>query len=159
MNKKGFITVNVVLWSVVLIPVFLFVAIEFPYFVYERSRLKGITDNMASSAVTILEEELIAEGILKIDENGAKDMADTVLKRSLLLNDDYTPTQRSNLSERPTIDVRIYNDIPEGGIVEYGVFLQNPTVIIKAEYEIKGLIFRGLTVPMKILSSAQAQFN
>lgn len=163
LNNKGFMSIHAILWIVVLFPLLMFVTIDLNYFIHEDFRLKAITDNACSSAITMLNEEKIKEGILEVNQQEAEEIVKKILKKDLVLNEDMSPTIYSNLNETPNINVQVYNNVPPSGMevnTPAGkVTLKKTSVIVYAEYPVKGLFFKNLTVTIKKLSVSQVQFR
>lgn len=162
-NKKGFISIYMILWLAVLIPFFLFFFMDFTHYVAEHIHLKSITDNASASAVTQLNQELIKYGTLEIDSEKAKDVAKSIIVKSLNLNDNYSIKNEKNvLSEAPTIDIQIVNSYSESGLEHTTplgtVKTYKPSVIIYAEYPVRGLFF-GKVVNVKKVGVSQVQFR
>ncbi|PLS15027.1 cobalt ABC transporter permease [Bacillus sp. M6-12] len=162
-NKKGFVSIYMILWMAVLIPILYFTFIDVSHYVYEKGHLKSVTDNASASAVTQIKEDLVPQGILEIDEASAEKVAMDILKHDLLLNDDLTPKENSVLKSKPTIQVNIVNITSESGFdfdTPAGkVKIYKPSVVIYAEYPVKGLFYYKSGVMMKTVGVSQVQFK
>jgi hypothetical protein len=161
-NKKGFISIYMILWMAVLIPILMFVFVDVSHYVYEGIHLKAVTDNASASAITQIKEDLVPQGILEIDEIPAENIALQVIKHDLLLNEDLTPKENSSLKEKPTIQVHIVNVTSETGFdfeTPIGIVkIYKPSVVIYAEYPVKGLFYNNGVVLQKV-GVSQVQFK
>lgn len=162
-NKKGFISIYTILWIIVLLPLLMFVTIDFTHFMHVNNQLKNLTDNLSASAVTLLDEDEIPKGILTVKESDAEDMVNKMLKDELKLKDDLTPTDKSILRSAPDVEVKVVNEVPSAGIdvsLETGdiVNVKNPSVIVSVDYPIRGLFYNKLTIHYKKIGTSQVQF-
>jgi hypothetical protein len=161
-DKRGFISIYMILWMSVLIPFLLFVFIDVSHYVYEGIHLKAITDNAAASAVTRIKEDLVSEGVLEIDENQAEEVALNIIRNDLHLKNDFTPKSNSLLKEKPKIEVYVLNitskdgydfETPAGTVKIY-----NPSVVVYGKYPVKGLFYNNGVVIQRV-GVSQVQFN
>lgn len=161
-NKKGFISIYMILWMSVLIPILMFVFVDVSHYVYEGVHLKAVTDNASASAVTQIKEDLVPEGILEINETNAEAVALKIIKHDLLLNDDFTPTENSALKEKPTIQINVVNVTSQSGYefpTPAGTLkIYKPSVVIYGEYPVKGLFYNN-QVTIKRVGVSQVQFK
>lgn len=161
-DKKGFVSIYMILWMAVLIPFFLFICIDYTHYISEHVHLKSVTDNASASAVTQINEDLIKYGALEINTEKAKDVAKNIITKSLNLNSDYSPKDsKSLLSATPTIDIQVINTFSEEGIEHSTpagtVKIHKPSVIVYAEYPVRGLFF-GKVANIKKVGVSQVQF-
>lgn len=163
LNNKGFISIYSIMWMVVLFPLLMFVAIDLSYYTNQFNRLKNITDNAAASAITAIQENEIPKGNLVIDENEAINITNNILKKDLLLNDDMSPKENSNLKFTPKVDIKIVNDVPTTGLdittKQGNIKVYNPCVIVSAEYKVKGLFYNKSVVTFNKIGVSQVQFK
>jgi hypothetical protein len=161
-DKRGFISIYMILWMAVLIPILMFVFVDVSHYVYEHVHLKAVSDNASASAVTQIKEDLVPQGILEIDEVSAEKVALDIIKHDLLLNNDLTPTENSPLKEKPTIQVHIVNITSESGYdfeTPAGtVKIYKPSVVVYGAYPVKGLFYNNGVVLQKVAVS-QVQFR
>lgn len=162
-DKRGFISIYMILWMAVLIPILMFTFIDFSHYIYESKHLKSVTDNASASAVTQVKEDLIPSGVLEIDEVNAEAVALKLFKKDLLLNDDLTPKENSILKEKPTIQMHVVNITSETGYdfeTPAGVVrIFKPSVVIYAEYPVSGLFYYKSGVRLKKVAVSQVQFK
>ena len=71
-NKKGFGTILVVCIMALLIPLFMFFAVDIPYYLQQDKKLKSLADSIAASVATIIDEDELADGIVRIDKDRAR---------------------------------------------------------------------------------------
>lgn len=162
-NKKGFISIYVILWMVVLFPLLMFISIDFTHFIHINNQLKDLTDNLSASAVTLLNEDEIPKGVLNIKENEANKIINKIVKNELKLNDDLTPTENSILISEPNIETKIVNEVPSSGIsvtLKNGdtIKVKNPSVIVSADYPVHGLFFKNMIIHFNKIGTSQVRF-
>ncbi|WCK57687.1 cobalt ABC transporter permease (plasmid) [Aneurinibacillus sp. Ricciae_BoGa-3] len=162
-NKKGFISIYMILWMSVLIPILMFTAIDLSHYIYEGVHLKAVTDNAAASAVTQIKEDLVPQGILQIDETRATNVANQVIKDDVLLNDDYSPKTHSDLRDKATVNVYVVNTTSDTGYdfaTPAGtVKIYKPSVVVYAKYPVNGLFYTNANVNIERVGVSQVQFN
>lgn len=162
-DNRGFISIYMIMWMAVLIPILLFTFIDLTHYIYESKHLKSVTDNATASAVTQIKEELVPSGVLEIDEKNAEAVALKVLKQDLLLNDDLTPKENSILKEKPMIQMHVLNITSKDGYdfeTPMGVVkIFKPSVVIYAEYPVSGLFYYRSGLLLKKVSVSQVQFK
>lgn len=71
-NKNGFSSVIGLILIAIALPLLLFLAVDMPYYMQANRKVKSVTDNVSASAATILDTELLADGILQIEEDKAE---------------------------------------------------------------------------------------
>lgn len=161
-NKKGFISIYMIMWMAVLIPILMFVTVDLSHYVYENIRVKTVTDNASASAITQINESLVPQGILAIDEVEAEKVALQIIKHDLHLNNDFTPKDGSPLMEAPQIQVHILNITDKDGYdfqTPAGtVKIYNPSVVVYGSYPVKGLFYNNGVVMQKV-GVSQVQFK
>lgn len=161
-DKRGFISIYMIMWMAVILPILMFVSVDVSHYVYETIHLKAVTDNASASGVTQIKEDLVPDGILEIDEVKAEEVALKILKHDLLLNDDFTPKENSSLKEKPTIQVHVVNITSENGFdfeTPVGIVkIYKPSVVVYAEYPVKGLFYNNGVVLQKV-GVSQVQFR
>jgi len=161
-DQQGFVSIFMILWMTVLLPMLLFVGLDLTQFIYENTRTKTVIDNASASAVTRLNEDVIREGILKIDEAKATEVAERIIREGLHLDENLEPLEGSPLVSKPTIDVQVVNvrnkngypvDTPTGDVMVY-----EPSVVIYAEYPVEGLFFTN-DITLEKIGASQATFK
>lgn len=162
-NKQGVISIFTILWLAVLIPFLLFVTIDLSQYIYDYVHLKNVTDNAAASAVTMVDNTLIPQGILQIDSTEATATAENVIASSLDLQPNLSPYLNSTLRAAPTIQVYVENITSTSGVVVStpagDVTVFHPSVIVYADYPVKGLVFSNVHLNLKKIGISQAQFS
>jgi len=78
-GKKGYATIIAIVSMAIILPLLLFLVVDMPYYLNSNRQVKSIVDNTAAGASTILREDMLAEGILIIDE----DLAETYILEDL----------------------------------------------------------------------------
>lgn len=71
-EKKGAGTILVLCIMSLIIPLFMFVAVDVPYYLQQDKKLKSIADNIAASTSTIIDEQKLANGVVQIDKTRAR---------------------------------------------------------------------------------------
>ncbi len=72
-NKKaGFNTLTALALMAILMPMLLFLVVDMPNYLEVNRKLKSIVDNMAASAATIIDEEMLAKGAVVIEADDAE---------------------------------------------------------------------------------------
>lgn len=162
MNKKGFVSIYIILWLAVLIPFLLFVFVDLMQYSNQNVKLRSVTNNAAASAVSRLNEDRLPEGILEIDEDKAVETIEEILRKDLLLDENFEPLEGSTLREAPEIEIYIANE--EDGSTEISVptdtfFIDNTAVVIYAKYNVRGLFFHRSGVERQYLAISDAFFE
>lgn len=161
-NKKGFVSIYVIIGLAVLLPFMFFVSIDMPNHMSMNRKIKNTLDNAVSTAITCLDETSVTNGSLVINTQEAEARAKEVIKKSFGLNDDMTVNENSLISDTPTIRFKVINNpnaeptysTPNG---EYTI--KNPSVIIYAEIPVKGLFLYKTEVTIKHTAISQVQFK
>lgn len=159
-NKKGFMSIYIIVMLAVLIPIMFFLTIDLPYMMRMNRTLKSALDNATSTAITYLNESKISAGILEIDVNEANRVVNKVIQEYFYLNDDLTTNEDSLIDGTPKIEIQVINnptgqriDTPNGGTI-----IKNPSVVVYAEFPVKAK-FSGITKTIKHTSVSQVQFK
>lgn len=159
-NKKGFMSIYVIVMLAVLIPIMFFLTIDLPYMMRMNRTLKSALDNATSTAITNLNESKISQGILEIDVDEANKIIKKVIQEYFYLNDDLTINENSLIDGTPKVEIQVINnaigqriDTPNGGTI-----IKNPSIIVYAEFPVKAK-FYGITKTIKHTSVAQVQFK
>lgn len=159
-NKKGFMSIFVIMMLAVLIPIMFFLTIDLPYMMRMNRTLKNSLDNATSTAITYLNEDKISQGLLEINTNEASAVVKKVVKEYFYLNDDLTTNEDSLIDEKPILQIQVINnptgqqiDTPNGGTV-----INNPSIVVYAEFPVKAK-FTGITKSIKHTSVAQVKFK
>lgn len=71
-KKKGFATILALILIAITLPLMLFLVVDMPYYMGANRKVKSIADNISASAATILKPEMLADGIVEIDEEKAE---------------------------------------------------------------------------------------
>ena len=162
-NKKGFTSIYTILWMAVLFPLLMFTVIDGTHYAYEVIHLKAVTDNAAASAVTQIDTTLIPQGVLQIDTANASSVATTILQTDLNLNSDWTPKDNSIFSGTPTVKIDVVNVTSPTGVTYStpigNLTIYHPSVVIYAQYPIKGLFFQSDQVTIQKVGVSQVQFK
>ncbi|HHT7008770.1 TPA: cobalt ABC transporter permease [Bacillus cereus] len=160
-NKKGVTSVYVILIISVLLPLIMFLSIDVPHYLDSSRKIKNTLDNASSSAITLLNDQKISEGVLEVDKQVADAMIKRVIKNDLSLDDNYMPLKGSIVSKKPNIKTYVVNN-PKG--IETvqtpidNIKINKTSVIIYAEVPVKGLFFTFNEVIMRKVAVSQAQF-
>ena len=70
-SKRGAVSVYIVLTLTFLLPMFIFLTVEFPHLTNTHRRLKNSIDNAASSAILCLDESQLSLGNIIVSESCA----------------------------------------------------------------------------------------
>lgn len=159
-NKKGFMSIYVIVMLAVLIPIMFFLTIDLPYMMRMNRTLKSALDNATSTAITYLNEDKISQGVLEIDVNEANKIVKKVIQEYFYLNDDLTINENSLIDGTPKVEIQVINNstgqqinTPNGGTV-----IKNPSIVVYAEFPVKTK-FSGITKTIKHTSVAQVRFK
>lgn len=163
-SKDGFVSIYAILWLSVLVPFLIFVFVNFTLMIKQKINYKNICDNAASSAVTYLDQDSITDGILRVRNSDAEKIVNNVIKNELNLNDDLTPNKDSLISQKPIIETKVYNDVPNSGLIvktRFGneIKLTKPSVIVVGEFPVSTGFKTTKGVTIKSYGVAQVQFN
>ena len=71
-EKAGVGAIVCLLALIVLLPLFLFLCLDVPYYLQYHRKMKDVADNVAATAITRINEEALAEGVLKLDYDVAR---------------------------------------------------------------------------------------
>lgn len=71
-EKKGFGTILVMCVISLIIPLFMFVAVDVPYYLQQDKKLKSTADNIAAATSTIIDEDKLANGVIEIQKDRAR---------------------------------------------------------------------------------------
>ena len=161
-NSKGFVTIYVIMFLAVFLPVMFFFTIDLPHFMSMNRKAKGTLDNATSTAILQLDESKASQGILQIDEAEAKKMALKVISETFNLNEDLTTNEDSLIVNKPNIQIVVINDvasIPNYTTPNGTFYFKNPSVLIYGEIPVKGNFFNFTEKTIKYTSIAQVQFR
>lgn len=162
-NKKGVVTIYVILWMAVLFPLLMFLAIDMTNYIYSSAKMKAVVDNAAASAITMIDEVQVESGIIRVVEDDAVEAVNTIMIKELNLNEDFTPSENSLLLDSPEVEVFVFNVYSDEGVevdTPLGTkTLTRPTVFVKGEFEIKGLFYRGKSATLNRVGASQVEFG
>lgn len=161
-NKKGFMSIYVIIALSVFVPISLFVSIDMPYMMTMNRKIKNTLDNASSTAITCINEEMASRGVININSSEAEAMAKRVIKESFGLEDDLSVNKNSLISDAPTVTIKVINNptaeptykTPNGNFN-----IQNPSVIIYAEVPVQAKFLRMAKPVIKYTAISQAQFK
>lgn len=163
-QKDGWVSLLVMCFIAVLLPLFLFFLVEMNHLWSLKDKAQYINDNMASASVRSIDKELLAEeGIIKILPSEAEQVAEMILKESYQLNDDFSLPEKSFLKEPPVLKVYTVNHSSVEGMNfttdEGRTFkIYEPTVIVYSSIKPKGIFFNRM-VDMQSYSLFQIKIN
>ena len=161
-NSKGFMSIYLILFLAVFIPIMFFLVIDLPQFMAMNRKAKGALDNASSTAITRINEDKTTEGILEINETEARNIAKKVIVETFNLNDDLTVNENSSIPDTPKIEILIvnnpnerpYHETPNGKF-----YFKNPSVLIYAEIPVEASFFKFAKKTIKYTSVSQVQFK
>lgn len=162
LSEKGFVSIYTLIALGFLVPFLLFMVIDLNHFMQQNSHLKSILDNASASAVTKINNEQLADGIIEINSDEAEKAVLRILKESLLLNDDLTPKSNSILSKKPEIKIYVINDAEGGRNIDTPLGTTNTSktsVIVYGKFSIKALFVNKLALTMEKEGMSQALFK
>ncbi|NMA49308.1 MAG: hypothetical protein GX947_06000 [Tissierellia bacterium] len=110
---------------------------------------KNYNDNIALSAISSIDKNYMSQGLLRINEDDAVEIAEKVFISNYYLNDDFSIKDFSPVSNTPLLKTYIINETNTNFTTDEGVefFIKNPTVIIYTECKPKGMIVsRNITL-------------
>ncbi len=162
-DRQGAVTINIIIVSIVLIPLFFFLTVELNYIYLAKFKFQNFNDRIALSASMAVDKESLSGGIIRIDEEMARERADKRIVTCYRMTDIYTLGDYSYLRELPDVKIYVVNDVPPGGMEfatdeGYSYDLKNPAVIVYAEYKPKGIMFSGMT-NLKEISAYEVKFK
>lgn len=160
--EKGFASIYTLIVLAFLLPFLLFTVIDINHFMQQNSHLKSVLDNASASAVTKINNDKLADGIIEINSDEAEEAVLRVLKASLLLNDDLTPKSNSILSEKPEIKIYVVNDAEGGKDITTPLGVTNTSrtsVIVYGKFSVKALFINKLALTMEKEGMSQALFK
>lgn len=171
-SKRGAVSVYIVLTLTFLLPMFIFLTVEFPHLTNTHRRLKNSIDNAASSAILCLDESQLSLGNIIVSES----CANTVIKKILAHNyglDETTlkPLPHSQVSEVPRVVVRVINNptgtvrvrMPDESLSDAekfdDIYVDETSVVVYVEMKMKPLFFKSFHPTIKQIGSAQSSFG
>lgn len=162
-DKRGTVTIYVLLTMIVLVPTLLFASMELPSTLIQHRKLKNTIDNAASSAASRIIENQLHFGIIEIDANLAEHTAKRIIAQDYKLDPvTLEPLEDSIVSEAPTIQIQVINSPPKEGIKltfpTQELLVENTSVVIYIEMKINGIFFKFYNPIIKHLGSTQAMF-
>lgn len=163
-SKDGFVSIYTILWLTVLVPLLIFILINFTTMIKQKINYKNICDNAASSAVTHLNQVALTDGILEIRVSDAETIVKKIIARDLNLNDDLSLKPDSLITGKPVIETKIYNDIPQDGLTfstKFGnsITITKPSVVVIGEFPVATSFKSAQGSTIKTYGVAQVQFN
>lgn len=161
-NTKGFTTLYVILFLAFFIPIMFFFTIDLPQAMSMNRKAKATLDNATSTAILQIDEVKASQGILSINSQEAKNIANKVISETFLLNDDLSIKDGSLLVDKPIITITVINDAKATPTYSTpnGTFkIENPSVVIYGEIPVKGGFFNFTQKTIKHTSIAQVQFR
>lgn len=171
-SNRGSISIYVVLTLTFLLPMFLFVAVEFPHLTNTHRRLKNSIDNAASSAILCLNEDELSLGNLIVDESCANTVVKKILAHNYGLNEKtLVPASHSQVIETPRVVVKVVNNpsgtvrvrLPDESLSDADkfddVYVSETSVVIYVEMKFKSLFFKSFTPTIRQVGSAQSKFG
>lgn len=161
-NRKGFISIYVIIALAVLLPLILFVSIDIPYMMTMNRKIKNTLDNSASTAITCINEEMASAGDIDISGFEAEIMAKKIISESFGLEDDLSVNENSLIAGKPKVTVKVINNptnVPKYKTPNGEFKISNPSVIVYAEVPVQGKFLKMAKPIIKHTSISQAQFN
>lgn len=160
LNKKGFVSIVVLIVMACLLPFLIFLFSDLTHVRYAETKLQHITDNACSSASMALDTNALQDGKKVINEEQATQIVKSILKSELQLNDDLSPIEgKGMLFDKPKINLKIYNNIPEQGYVikttKRSIKLKNTSAILEVEYPIHLAFFKSAKFKVNKISVKQ----
>ncbi|BBW98948.1 hypothetical protein [Geobacillus subterraneus] len=140
-DRKGFVSLFVLLLLASMLPLWLFSLVELQYWYMMKDRAQQIADRMAEAAVQELDEEAWRRHEVKIDETAAKEVADRLFE-------EYVNKMAGGISEAPSYTVTVNNHVPTDVSVDgQTTSLSHPFVMVRVSLAPKGIFFhRGVVV-------------
>lgn len=171
-SKKGAISIYVVISLTFLLPMFIFLTIEFPHLTNNHRRLKNSIDNAASSAILCLDEDQLSLGRITITESCATTVTKKILAHNYGLNENtLEPLPHSQLLETPRVVVRVVNNptgtvrvrMPDESLSDAekfdDVYVRETSVVIYVEMKFKSIFFKSFQPTIRQVGSAQSSFG
>lgn len=171
-SKKGAISIYIVITMTFLLPMFLFLTVEFPHLTNTHRRLKNSIDNAASSAILCLNEDELSLGNLVVVESCANSVTKKILAHNYGLDEStLAPLAHSQVSETPRIVVRVINNpngtvrvrMPDESLSDDekfdDIYVSETSVVIYVEMKFKSLFFKSFNPTIKQVGSAQSRFS
>lgn len=161
-NKKGFMSIYVIIGLAVFLPIMLFVSIDTPYMMTMNRKIKNTLDNASATAITCINETSASSGLIQIEVAEAERMAKKVIQESFGLNEDLTVNSNSLIAINPKITIKVINNptIEPTYTTLNGVFeIKNPSVIIYAEIPVQAKFMTSAKPIVKYTAISQAQFK
>lgn len=161
-NKKGFISIYVIIALAVFLPISLFISIDMPYMMTMNRKIKNTLDNASATAITCINESSASSGIIQINTIEAEKTAKKVIQESFGLEDDLSVNKHSLITEAPTITVKVINNPtlePTYKTLNGTFNIKNPSVIVYAEIPVQAKFLTMAKPVVKYTAISQAQFK
>lgn len=140
-NKKGFVSIVVILFLAILIPFLWFLTIDLPPLMKANRDIKNAFDNAAATAVTQINDEMLASGKIFINEEEAIAKAKEVLINTYNLTQNLTSSDKNtSLINISNLEITVINDVENNPTftTKNGTYtIKNPSVVVYGEATIK----------------------
>lgn len=163
-NKDGFVSIVAIILGATFLITFLWLTLDLSYFVQQNRSTKNILDNASASAVTRVDESTLGSGDIKFLKNEVEEMAMSIIRNDLFLDENNNPLPQSPLREKPEIQVLVVDNVNKefGTKVDVAgvknIKVKNPSVIIYAKLPIRGLFLRDLGPTYQHISASQVSY-
>lgn len=140
-DRKGFVSLFVMLLLASMLPLWLFSLAELQYLYMMKDRAQQIADRMAEAAIQEIDEEAWSRHEIKIDEKAAKEIANRLFE-------EYTNKMEGVIREAPSHTIMVNNHVPTDVSVNgQTTQLSHPFVMVSVSLVPKGIFFsRGVEV-------------
>lgn len=167
-KKEGFISIVGIIMGASLFISIMWVMMDLAYYAQQNRSTKNILDNASASAVTMIDETTLGTGNIKFLRTEAKNVAMTIIRNDLFLDNNNIPLENSPLREAPFIEVYVIDDNIDkknGTPVQIGrgnsvktLNVKNPSIIIYAELPVKGIFLRNKGPKFTHISASQVTY-
>lgn len=146
-NEKGSISIYVIIFMVFFLPFICWIGVQLPLKYEVQDSVKQITSNTTDSMISRLDSNLLADGLVEVDVNEAMQVADSMIRTSLNLDENGNPKGDGILQEHIDINGPYTLEDLDDLKVEDGAYVlpQDPGVYVyvlnhPSQINIKGLL-------------------
>lgn len=165
-EKDGIISVISVLYGVTIFLMLMWLSIDFTFFMQQNRSFKNILDNASASAITRVSDNSLGTGNIKFETTPGKtpkEIAIQILKNDFFLNNSYVPQEKSPLKGVPDFEIKVVDNVDRknGTVVSTykgDMRIYEPSVIISARLEMKGLLLKKLGPTVTMVSASHVHY-
>ncbi len=110
-NENGSVSVYFIIFMIFFLPFAIWIGVQLPVKYELGDEVTQMVQNTADSIISRLDQPALASGTLKIDEQEATTVADSIIKESLNLDDNFDPSGKGVLKEHIPVYIQHIDDL------------------------------------------------